>query len=260
LLYPKDMGGRTELDYYAEQFDTVEVNNSFYRLPAREVFESWRERVPEGFLYAVKASRYLTHMKRLREPVQPLQRLMDRAEGLGDKLGPLLFQLPPNFAADLNRLAVFMAALERHHGRRFAIEFRHPSWLVSEVYEMLHAGGVALCLPVGMKLPVEVRLTTEWSYIRMHRGRFGIGFSDSELKTWPAASPTSAAAARMFTCTSTTTPAATRSVTRPGCAGCWRASPGPGRPRGAWGRARPEPADRATRAPVSRAPRGPRRG
>jgi uncharacterized protein YecE (DUF72 family) len=184
LLYPRQLDGRTELDYYAERFDTVELNNSFYRLPAREVFESWHDRAPMGFLFAVKASRYLTHMKRLRESEEPLQRLMDRAAGLGEKLGPILFQLPPNFEADLERLRQFVAALERYRGQPFTFEFRHPSWLVPEVYQLLEAAGVALCLPVGMKLPVEVRLTADWSYIRMHRGRFGIGFSDRELETW----------------------------------------------------------------------------
>ena len=185
LLYPKRLSrGRTELDYYAQEFDTVEVNNSFYRLPKREVFESWRQRVPDRFEFAVKASRYLTHMRRLREPAEPLQRLMNSAEGLGDKLGPILFQLPPNFAADLDRLRGFMAALEMYRGQRFAFEFRHPTWLVAEVYDMLGRASVALCLPVGMKLPLEVRLTTDWSYIRMHRGRRGIGFSDAELRAW----------------------------------------------------------------------------
>jgi uncharacterized protein YecE (DUF72 family) len=186
LLYPTRLEGRTELDYYAEKFDTVEVNNSFYRLPGREVFESWRHRTPGGFVFAVKASRYLTHMMRLREPRPPLQRLMERAAGLGEKLGPVLFQLPPNFAADIERLRDFMAALEAYHGQRFAFEFRHPSWLVDEVFEILHAGGAALGLPVGMNLPLDIRLTTDWSYIRMHRGSHGIGFGDGELQTWAA--------------------------------------------------------------------------
>jgi uncharacterized protein YecE (DUF72 family) len=188
IFYPPKMPGPAHLRFYTDHFSTVEVNYSFYRLPDRTVFESWREQTPPGFVFAVKGSRYLTHMKRLSDPEEPLRRLMDRATGLGDKLGPMLFQLPTGWPADMARLEHFLSALHPYMPQSFAVEFRHASWLTSRTYELLERAGVALCLPVSPTPPLDVRLTADWTYIRMHQprsdGTSGGGFADDELLQW----------------------------------------------------------------------------
>jgi uncharacterized protein YecE (DUF72 family) len=184
IFYPPSLPTSEELPFYARQFSTVEVNVTFYRLPEQSGFEAWQRQSPPGFLFAVKGSRYLTHMKKLKEPEEPLARLMERASGLGDKLGPILFQLPPTWRADVARLCVFLGALRPYAPRRFAIEFRHESWLIPAVYRLLEGAGVALCLPVGPGIPLDPRLTVAWTYVRMHGGGAGIGFNDEELRRW----------------------------------------------------------------------------
>jgi uncharacterized protein YecE (DUF72 family) len=129
----------------------------------------------------VKASRFLTHIKRLRDPEEPLARLMERADGLGEKLGPILFQLPPNFPLDAERIDAFLQALTAYPERQFAVEFRHPSWLAGPIFEMLEHAGVALCIPYAPGLVREERLTASFAYVRMHRGEMGVGFGDGEL-------------------------------------------------------------------------------
>ena len=186
IFYPPRMPGAAQLPFYAERFDTVEVNYSFYRLPERSVFETWRAQTPIDFLFAVKGSRYLTHMRKLKEPEEPLQRLMERAGGLGDKLGPILFQFPGAWRLNVERLAAFMAELRAYPAGRYAFEFRHPTWLVPEVYSLLEEAGAALCLPSHPQMPLDVKLTAPWTYIRMHTGRYGTGYSDPELQEWAA--------------------------------------------------------------------------
>src|SRR5579859_6115070 len=158
IFYPARMPSPQQLPFYAARFPTVEVNYSFYRLPERAVFETWREQTPQGFLFAVKGSRYLTHMKKLKDPQEPLSRLMERAGGLGEKLGPILFQFPWTWAADRGRLAAFLEALRSYAPQRFAFEFRHDSWLRPEIYSLLEEAGAALCLPVSPSMPLDVRL------------------------------------------------------------------------------------------------------
>ena len=172
------------LRYYAGRFPTVEVNYSFYRLPPRSVFETWRAESPDGFLFAVKGSRYLTHVKKLIDPEVPVQRLMDSASGLGSKLGPILFQFVHTWRADVERLDAFLHVLSAYPDQRFTFEFRHASWLVPEVYSLLERAGAALCLPVSPRVPIDIRLTAPWTYIRFHSGEHDIGFSDSELIPW----------------------------------------------------------------------------
>jgi uncharacterized protein YecE (DUF72 family) len=183
-FYPRKLPGPRQLPFYAERFCTVEVNFSFYRLPERPVFETWREQTPAGFLFAVKGSRYLTHMKKLKEPEEPLQRLIERASGLGQKLGPILFQFPRQWRINVDRLTPFLEALRPYAPQRFAFEFRHETWLAPPVYELLERAGAALCLPVSPRVPLDVRLTAPWTYIRMHIGRHGWGYADDELRTW----------------------------------------------------------------------------
>ena len=134
-FYPDAVPASRWLEYYASHFDTVEINNSFYRLPTAATFATWRERVPPGFVYAVKASRYITHLKKLQDPVDPLERLFSRAVKLRRTLGPVLYQLPPSWPLNLGRLRKFLAALPKR--RRHAVEFRDPSWYVEEVFESL---------------------------------------------------------------------------------------------------------------------------
>lgn len=184
VFYPPKLRSDQQLPFYAERFPTVEVNFSFYRLPERSVFETWAEQSPDDFVFAVKASRYLTHMKKLKDPEEPLSRLMERASGLEKKLGPILFQFPRTWAVNLERLASFLQELRAYRRELFAFEFRHESWLVPQVYELLEAAGAALCIPVGPGVPLDIRLTARWSYIRFHSGQWGIGYSDEELAFW----------------------------------------------------------------------------
>jgi uncharacterized protein YecE (DUF72 family) len=169
-LYPAGVPQRRWLEVYAEHFRTVEVNNAFYRLPERSVFESWRDRTPPGFVVAVKASRYLTHIKRLRDPEEPVRRLLDRAAGLGDRLGPVLLQLPPTLRADAGLLA---ACLDAFPARiRVAVEPRHDSWWTDQVRDVLTDHGAALCWADRLGRPVTpLWRTAGWGYLRMHEGR-----------------------------------------------------------------------------------------
>ena len=184
VFYPKELPSKEHLAFYADHFSTVEVNNSFYRLPERDVFESWRDQTPKGFLFAVKGSRYLTHMKKLNEPQEPLQRLMHHASGLGKKLGPILFQFPPNWTVNIERLGTFSKLIRRRRSQRFAFEFRHKSWLTEKVYKLLEDADAALCLPLAPGMPIDERLTASWTYIRFHQGVKGIGFSPQHLAAW----------------------------------------------------------------------------
>jgi uncharacterized protein YecE (DUF72 family) len=162
------------------------VNNSFYRLPAEGLFERWRARVPGRFLFAVKASRYLTHMKKLKEPEEPLSKLFARARELQRKLGPVLYQLPPQLEKDIARLRGFLRALPDARSIRHAIEFRHPSWYDDEVFAELARYGVALCLHdmAGSAAPREA--IAKFVYVRFHgtTGRYGGAYSQRSLEEW----------------------------------------------------------------------------
>src|SRR5215217_2193905 len=130
-FYPENLSKGGFLEYYAGHFDTAEINNSFYRLPEKKTLVRWRETVPEGFVFSVKASRYLTHMKKLKDPREPLGRLLDRVSVLGTRLGPILFQLPPRWRANPERLQGLLEILPENH--RYAFEFRDPSWFDDKI-------------------------------------------------------------------------------------------------------------------------------
>jgi len=183
-FYPPHLSGEAHLPFYAQHFSTVEINYSFYRLPEREVFETWRSQTPPGFCFAVKASRYLTHLKKLKEPAEPLTRLMERASGLAEKLGPILFQFPRTWHLNAERLQGLLDLLATYAPQRYTFEFRHPSWLTAQVYRLLEKAGAALCLPVSPHVPLALELTAPWTYIRMHQGQEGVGYSESELTAW----------------------------------------------------------------------------
>lgn len=164
-FYPEALPKKRWLQHYMREFDTLELNSTFYRLPSPEVFTSWRLQAPDGFLYAVKMSRFATHMKHLRDPEQTIERFMAAAQNLGPTLGPLLVQLPPHWRADPARLDAFLDAMPRT--ARVAVEVRHSSWLVREVYRVLESHGAALVMHDLLPLHPRV-LTTDWTYLRFH--------------------------------------------------------------------------------------------
>jgi uncharacterized protein YecE (DUF72 family) len=185
VFYPSGLPAQQELAYYAARFRTVELNNPFYRLPTSETFLRWREATPDNFEFAVKASRYITHIKRLHNVADEIALFMERAAILGAKLGPVLFQLPPTQQIDTVRLRDFLALLTPN--QRWVVEFRHPSWHMSETYQLLAERGVALCIPVGGRLQPDHITTAPFTYIRMHRGQEPAGgFTRQELKSWAA--------------------------------------------------------------------------
>ena len=184
LFYPADLPARSWLGFYAERFASVEVNNAFYRLPEAGTFGRWAQTTPEDFVVAVKASRYLTHIKRLRDPVEPVHRLMGRASELGGRLGPVLLQLPPNLPADPGDLDAALAAFPR--GTRVALEARHPSWFVPDVRKVLERRRAAWCLADGGPVDPPRWRTAEWIYVRFHggRGEPSSCYTRSPLETW----------------------------------------------------------------------------
>ena len=182
-FYPADLPSDRWLEFYASRFDTVEINNSFYRLPEPTVFASWRRRAPGGFIYAVKASRFLTHMKKLKDPEEPLARFFSHARQLGPTFGPVLYQLPPRWRVNRERLTSFLRQLPRR--RRHAIEFREPSWYCDEVFALLDRYHVSLCLH-DMKGSTPERLAVgPFVYLRFHgTTRYGGRYDDETLEDW----------------------------------------------------------------------------
>ncbi len=179
LFYPADLPKRRWLAHYAAHFDTVEINNCFYRLPQPAVFDSWRQQALRGFCYALKFSRYATHMKRLRDPQEPLGRFLEGARRLGPFLGPILVQLPPRWKVNPERLQAFLQAAPRDC--RWAVELRDPSWLCEEVYRLLSARGAALCIH-DLIADHPRRITADWVYLRFHGIAYGGSYSASALR------------------------------------------------------------------------------
>jgi uncharacterized protein YecE (DUF72 family) len=182
-FYPDDLPRAAWLSYYASRFDTVEINNSFYRLPEAATFARWREAVPGAFRFAVKASRYLTHMKKLKDPAEPLDRLFSRARALGPGLGVVLYQLPPRWQCDVERLDAFLGELPAVPN---AVEFREPSWYCEAVFSALARHKAALCLH---DMPGSVpprRVVGPFVYVRFHGSgpRYGGGYPASALEDW----------------------------------------------------------------------------
>lgn len=181
-FYPKDLPSSRWFEHYAGVFDTVEINYTFYRLPEAEVFDSWRQQAPPGFLYAVKASRFLTHRKKLIDPEEPLDRLLGRARHLRDRLGPILFHLPPRWKRNLERLRRLCELLPK--GLLYAVEFRDPDWLVDEAYALLEQHGICLCLHDRIAQHPR-RITGPALYLRFHGGpESGGGYPVEQLRDW----------------------------------------------------------------------------
>jgi uncharacterized protein YecE (DUF72 family) len=185
-VYPKGVPARRWLEYYSTLFDTVEVNSTFYRLPRRNAVAAWVQQTPDDFLFSVKSSRYLTHLKRLTDLGSGVERFYERIEPLVEspKLGPVLWQLPGNFRRDDARLS---AALEALPPGRHCFEFRHPSWFCPEVYELLRRSGIALVIGDTPRRPFQTHeLTADWTFVRFHHGHRGRNgnYSDRELDEW----------------------------------------------------------------------------
>ena len=183
-FYPRALAAREWLPFYAATFPTVELNSPFYRLPRAATFRAWARAVPPEFVFAVKASRFLTHIKRLRDPGPPLTLFLKRARGLGATRGPILFQLPERFHLSLERLDGFLAALARRRIREAVLEVRHASWLVEPVFDRLATANVALCLHDWKAQPVTGPITADFVYVRRHgtRHRYGGSYSERMLR------------------------------------------------------------------------------
>jgi uncharacterized protein YecE (DUF72 family) len=169
-FYPKDLPAARFLGFYAETFKTVEINNTFYRMPTAKLVEGWASEVPDGFTFAVKAPQRITHMAKLKDAGDSVTMFVGTAALLGAKLGPLLFQLPPFMKKDVPRLADFLEQAPK--GVRIAFEFRHESWFDDEVWATLRAHGVALCVAEGEKLESPLVATADWGYVRLRRDEY----------------------------------------------------------------------------------------
>ena len=178
-FYPEKIAAKDMLRYYAERFPTVEINNTFYRLPKEKVLADWAAEVPEGFQFVLKASQRITHFQRLKDVADLVTYLLRTASTLGPKLGPILFQLPPNLKKDVPRLKDFFLTLPER--RRVAFEFRHASWFDDETFDVLRAEAAALCVAdTGEEPATPLVATTDWGYLRLRRE----DFSDDELAEW----------------------------------------------------------------------------
>jgi len=170
-FYPEDLPADAMLRYYAERLPAVEINNTFYRMPKAELLASWAEQVPDGFRFVLKASQRITHFKRLKDVSEEVGYFLRVAATLGDRLGPILFQLPPNLKKDLPRLSAFLDVLPA--ATRAAVEFRHASWFEDDVFEALRARGAALCVAEDEDLATPLVATAGWGYLRLRRPDYG---------------------------------------------------------------------------------------
>ncbi|CAN5605864.1 MAG: DUF72 domain-containing protein [Pyrinomonadaceae bacterium] len=178
-FYPEKLPAREMLAYYATRLPAVEINNTFYRLPQKSMLENWREQVPTGFKFSVKASQKITHFKRLKESEEETKYLLDTTAALQNRLGPVLFQLPPNMKKDLSRLESFLASLPNETKATF--EFRHQTWFDDDVLELLSRQNHALCISDTDDLPVShIDRTADWGYLRLRR----VNYSEQNLAEW----------------------------------------------------------------------------
>ncbi len=189
VFYPSDIPQRKWLEYYAQHLDSVELNVSFYRLPKKSVFEGWHRRTPENFIFAVKGSRFITHVKKLNDCEEPLKLFFENASGLGEKLGIVLWQLPPGLHVNEKRLEEFCGLLAQNEfsrNTRHAFEFRHKSWFCDKVYEILRRYKFSLCVAHSNRWPYEKVVTADYVYLRFHGGEilYGSNYSDEELEGW----------------------------------------------------------------------------
>ena len=177
-FYPEDLSADAMLAYYAERLPAVEINNTFYRMPKPALLEGWATQVPEAFRFVLKASQRITHHKRLKEAGDEVAYFFGVAATLGERLGPALFQLPPNLKKDLPRLEAFLGTIPE--GRRAAFEFRHASWFEEDVFAALRSRGAALCIAEDEELATPLVATADWGYLRLRRQDYG----DADVAAW----------------------------------------------------------------------------
>jgi uncharacterized protein YecE (DUF72 family) len=185
VFYPAGTAAGGMFEFYARHFDTVEINNSFYRLPTAKSFDNWRESSPRNFRFAVKASRFITHMKKLKDPQISSEKFFLVAERLEKKLGPILFQLPPRWKLNLERLSSFLDNLPAAH--KYVFEFRDASWLAPAVFDLLRQHNAAFCIHDFEDMNVPREITAEFSYIRFHgptSAKYAGSYSGAELRAW----------------------------------------------------------------------------
>ena len=184
-FYPAGTRPSEMFQFYSRHFDTVEINNSFYRLPTATTFDNWRESSPRNFCYAVKGSRFITHMKKLKDPESSSAKFFHVADRLGPKLGPILFQLPPRWKLNLERLEEFLCTLPGEH--QYAVEFRDETWLVPEVYKLLNKYNAAFCIHDFSDMKVSREITADFTYVRFHgptSAKYWGSYSNGELRAW----------------------------------------------------------------------------
>ena len=183
-FYPAKVKSSEMLQWYAQRFATVEINNSFYRLPSKEDFHRWADTVGDDFCFSIKASQYITHRKRFIDARSAMENFLEHATVLGKKLGPILFQLPPNWRVNVERLETFLSNLPEQH--RYVIEFRDLSWYVPKIYTVLKQYRVALCLHDWRALQWPIEFTTDFTYVRFHgpHGTYSGGYSAASLRKW----------------------------------------------------------------------------
>lgn len=184
ILYPPGLPKRKWLPFYAQFFDTVEINASFYHLPREKTFERWYEETPPSFLFAVKASRYITHVKKLKDVTEALYLFYRRVEFLREKCGPLLFQFPPHFSFHREAMESFLCELSPSF--QYVFEFRHPSFFCEELYDLLRRHNVALCFADTPSFPYAEVVTTSFVYLRLHGARslYTHRYNEDELRFW----------------------------------------------------------------------------
>ncbi|MFC1982921.1 DUF72 domain-containing protein [Chloroflexota bacterium] len=183
-FYPKRLAKSRWLEFYSEKFSTVELNNSFYRLPSERAFTNWRDSSPIEFIFSVKVSRYITHIKRLKNTAEPISNFMARARLLDDKLGPLLYQLPKNMKRDSLMLEEFLKTLPENSCN--VVEFRHNSWFDAEIFEILRHYNAGFCIYDMPDFTTPVIATSNFAYVRFHGSRqlYGSCYSEKELEDW----------------------------------------------------------------------------
>lgn len=182
IFYPEDLPKRQQLEYYSQMFNSVELNASFYHLPLTQTFKNWYQRTPKDFLFAVKASRYITHIKKLEG--SGWSRFIIRAKYLQEKLGVILFQLPPSWKSDSQRLEKFISKLSAQY--KYVFEFRHNSWFCEEIYHILEKHNIGLCIADSPHFPFREKITSGFVYLRFHGARslYSSRYSKAELQKW----------------------------------------------------------------------------
>jgi len=184
IFYPPEVPAKNWLEYYARHFSTVEINSSFYHLPKPSVCDNWKRRTPENFTFAVKASRFITHIKRLKDCTEPIARFFGAVQPLGEKCGPILFQLPPGMKNDIPRLEGFLKILPA--GYRYVFEFRNKTWYTDDLFSALDTAGIGFCIHDLPDMVSPLWVTGSFVYVRFHGAelRYSSPYNDEELASW----------------------------------------------------------------------------